>query len=121
MIKRIRINPTTLDAEMVRGNTGTFSVRPKINGEIALKDGDYLYFTVRRIKALANEAPIITKTISTFEDGRADIVITPEDTKNLDLGNYIYDLVMERSDGSIDSLIPGGRDTAYFCLKRGVK
>lgn len=117
----IRINPNTLDAEMVRGDTGTFSVRPKINGEYALQDGDHLYFTLRKIKALANERPEISKDITTFDNGKAEIVINPSDTENLELGNYIYDLKMVRSDGTVDSLIPGGRDTAYFSIKRGVK
>lgn len=103
---------------MVRGNTGTFSVRPKINGEYALKDGDHLWFTVRKIK---DKTILLQKDITTFEDGKAEIVISPSDTENFELGNYIYDLVMVRSDGSVDSLIPGGRDTAYFSIKRGVK
>lgn len=117
----IRINPNTLDAEMVRGNTGTFSVRPKINGEYALQEGDSLYFTIRKIKQKTDEEPLYQDVITEFEDGRADITITPEVTENWTIGNYIYDLVMVRSDGSVDSLIPGGRDTAYFCLKKGVK
>lgn len=105
----------------MRGNTGTFSVRPKINGEYVLKDGDTLYFTIRKIKQAPNEDPLFQKTVTTFEDGRADIVITPSDLDTFELGNYIYDLVMVRSDGTVDSLIPGGRDTAYFSIKRGVK
>lgn len=103
---------------MVRGNTGTFSVRPKINGEYVLKDGDHLYFTLRKIK---ENTILIQKDITTFDNGKAEIVINPSDTTNLELGNYIYDLVMIRSDGTVDSLIPGGRDTAYFSVKRGVK
>ncbi len=106
---------------MVRGNTGTFSVRPKINGEYALQEGDTLYFTIRKIKQNPDEMPLLQKVITTFEDGKADIVITPEDLENWEIGNYIYDLVMVRADGSVDSLIPGGRDTAYFSVKRGVK
>lgn len=103
---------------MVRGNTGTFSVRPKINGEYALKEGDHLWFTVRKIK---DKTILLQKDITEFEDGKAEIVITPNDTANFEIGNYIYDLVMIRSDGTVDSLIPGGRDTAYFSIKRGVK
>lgn len=106
---------------MVRGNTGTFSVRPKINGEYVLKDGDTLYFTVRKTKATVNEPFVFQIPVTQFEDGKADIVIEPSRTQNLEIGNYIYDLVMVRSDGTVDSLIPGGRDSAYFCLKRGVK
>lgn len=114
----IRINPQTLDAEMVRGDTGTFSVAPKINGEYVLEDGDHIWFTLRKIK---DNRILIQKDITEFENGIAEIVIEPNDTVNMELGNYIYDLKMIREDGTVDSLIPGGRDTAYFSLKRGVK
>ncbi len=114
----IRINPRTLDAEMVRGNTGTFSIAPKINGEYVLQEGDHIWFTLRKIK---DNRILIQKDITTFNDGVAEIVINPSDTENLEIGNYIYDLVMVRGDGSVDSLIPGGKDTAYFSIKRGVK
>ena len=80
-----------------------------------------MYFTLRKIKQQPNEQPLLQKAITTFEDGKAEIVITPEDLDTFELGNYIYDLVMVRSDGTVDSLIPGGRDTAYFSIKRGVK
>lgn len=103
---------------MVRGNTGTFSVRPKINGETVLTDGDHLWFTVRKIK---DRTILLQKDITTFEDGRADVIINPSDTENFEIGNYIYDLVMVRSDGTVDSLMPNGKDTAYFSIKRGVK
>lgn len=114
----IRINPQTLDAEMVRGDTGTFSVAPKINGEYVLENGDHIWFTLRKIK---DNRILIQKDITEFENGIAEIVIEPNDTVNMELGNYIYDLKMIRGDGTVDSLIPGGRDTAYFSLKRGVK
>lgn len=103
---------------MVRGDTGTFSVRPKINGEYVLKDGDHLWFTVRKIK---DQTILIQKDVTEFEDGIAEVVISPSDTANLEIGNYIYDLKMIREDGTVDSLIPGGRDSAYFSIKRGVK
>ena len=96
---------------MVRGDTGAFSVKPKIKGENVLQEGDHLYFTLRKLK----------KDVDTFEEGVAEIVIETADTTNLEIGNYLYDLVMVRSDGTVDSLIPGGRDTAYFVIKKGVK
>ena len=89
---------------MVRGDTGAFSVRPTIKGESVLTEGDHLYFTLRKIK---DNRILIQKDITEFEDGRADIVIAPSDTTNLELGNYIYDLKMVRGDGTVDSLIPG--------------
>lgn len=103
---------------MVRGDTGTFSVRPKVNGEYVLKDGDHLWFTVRKIK---DHTILLQKDVTEFEDGKAEIIIAPSDTENFEIGNYIYDLKMIRSDGTVDSLIPGGRDSAYFSIKRGVK
>ena len=117
----IRINKNTLDAEMVRGNTGAFSVRPIIKGEYVLQEGDEVWFTVRKLK---DEQIVIQKKITEFEIGENlsdKEQINPEDTESLELGNYIFDLVLNRADGTIDSLIPGGRDTAYFSLKRGVK
>ena len=103
---------------MVRGDTGTFSIRPKINGEYVLKDGDHLWFTVRKIK---DKTILMQKDVTTFDDGKAEVIINPSDTENFEIGNYIYDLKMVRSDGTVDSLIPGGRDSAYLSIKRGVK
>lgn len=103
---------------MVRGNTGTFTVRPTVNGETVLQDGDHLYFTLRKIK---DNKILVQKDVTEFEDGKAEVIINPSDTENLEIGNYIYDLVITRGDGTVDSLIPGGRDTAYFSIKRGVK
>lgn len=114
----IRIDPNSLNAEMVRGDTGTFSVRPKINGEYVLKDGDHLWFTVRKIK---DQTILLQKDVTEFENGIAAVIINPSDTASLEIGNYIYDLKMIRGDGTVDSLIPGGRDSAYFSIKRGVK
>ena len=114
----IRIDPNSLNAEMVRGDTGTFSVRPKINGEYVLKEGDHLWFTVRKIK---DKTILLQKDVTEFEDGMAEVIIKPSDTANFEIGNYIYDLKMIREDGTVDSLIPGGRDSAYFSIKRGVK
>ena len=103
---------------MVRGDTGAFSVRPQIRGENVLTDGDHLYFTLRKIK---DNKILIQKDITEFEEGRADIILAPSDTTNLEIGNYIYDLKMIRGDGTVDSLIPGSKDTAYLSIKRGVK
>ena len=61
------------------------------------------------------------KSATEFEDGVGTIPIESIDTENLEPGNYIYDLVVIRADGTRDSLIPGNRDDAYFVVKRGVK
>ena len=113
----IKINPINLDAEMVIGDTGTFSFTPKINKEAFLSDGDTVYFTIRK---LLDKSVIMQKVITSFENGACTVTINPEDTSNLNEDNYIYDLKLIRSDGTVDSLIPN-RPYAYFSLKKGVK
>lgn len=113
----IKINPINLDAEMVIGDTGTFSFTPKIDKEAFLKTGDTVYFTVRK---LLDKSVIMQKVITEFENGKCEVVINPSDTNVLNEDNYIYDLKLVRSDGTVDSLIPN-RPYAYFSLKKGVK
>lgn len=113
----IKFNKTTLDAELVLGDTGTFSIVPKIDGVKALSDGDEVWFTMRKIK---EKTIILQKKITTFDNGRATIPILPSDTSTLEPGNYIYDLKLIRADGNVDTLMPNKPD-AYFSLKRGVK
>lgn len=83
-----------------------------------LVDGCTLYFTLRKQK---NGPVLLQKTATEFEDGIGTIPINSIDTENLEPGNYIYDLVVIRQDGTRDSLIPGNRDDVYFVIKRGVK
>lgn len=113
----IKFNSVTLDAEMVLGDTGTFSITPKLDGNTYLADGDTVYFTVRERKGEQNTK--IYKTITEFTNGTATIPIESEDTINMEAGTYIYDIVVNRSDGTVDTLTPNGQ--AYFALKKGVK
>lgn len=113
----IKLNPITLDAELVLGTTGTFSVAPKIDGDKILQDGDHVWFTLR--KKIGGPI-LLQKDIHTFDNGIAEIPIPPSDTENMEPGSYIYDLRLLRGDGNDDSLLPKG-DSAYFVLKRGVK
>lgn len=83
-----------------------------------LVDGSTLYFTLRKTK---NGPIILQKNATEFDEGKGTISIESSDTENLEPGNYIYDLVVVREDGTRDSLIPGNRDDAYFVVKRGVK
>lgn len=106
---------------MVKRDTGPIAVRPKVKGtqnEYLLTDGATLYFTLRKLQ---DSSVILTKQTSEFEDGIGVITIETADTENLDEGTYIYDLVMIRADGTRDTLIPEGRDSMYFVIKRGVK
>ena len=46
----IKFNKVTLDAEMVLGDTGTFSIAPKIDNKTFLSDGDEIWFTLKKRK-----------------------------------------------------------------------
>lgn len=123
----IKFNNVTLDAEMVLGDTGTFSLTPKLDGETYLSDGDIVYFTVKRRKKIVDPntgqpvdaEPVLTQTITEFVDGTVTIPIEPSDTSSLEAGTYIYDIQVVRGDGTVDTLTPNGQ--AYFTLKKGVK
>ena len=113
----IKINKNTLDAEMVRGDTGTFSFSVNANGKSFLSIGDAIWFTVKKIPT---KEIVIQKEIREFPNGIVTIPIEPNETKNLEPDNYIYDLKLERADGNIDTLIPN-RPYANFTLKKGVR
>ena len=121
----IKFNSPTLDAEMVLGDTGTFSITPKLDGNTYLSEGDKVYFTVKERRRkddsdkTEQELTKIEKTITSFDNGTVTIPINPSDTSNLEAGTYIYDIKVERGDGTVDTLTPNGQ--AYFTLKKGVR
>ena len=114
----IKFNPITLDAEMPRGDTGDFSIRPKNKntGEYILQEGSTVYFTLRNAKT---RAKVLQKVVTSFDEGIAVIPLVPDDTKNLDVGNYIFGIDIVRNDGTNDNVTPNWE--ARFTLKRGVK
>jgi len=116
----IRINPVTMDIEIVRRDTGVIPVRPYIKetGDNLLEDGSTLTFTLRKTK---DSEVLLTKSTTEFEDGWGVIEINSSDTENIEEGTYIYDLVAIRQDGTRDTLLPRGRDSLYFVIKKGVK
>lgn len=121
----IKFNSVTLDAEMVLGDTGTFSITPKLDGETYLTAGDKLYFTVKERRRkddsdkTEQELTKIDIKVEEFDNGTATIPIESELTSGLAAGTYIYDIKVERGDGTVDTLTPNGQ--AYFTLKKGVR
>lgn len=84
---------------MTRGDTESIGV--KVSG-YALKEGDYIEFTVRRS---ATSPVVLYKKEDTFgEDNSFLIKISPEDTSYLRFGNYIYDIQLTYS-GSVKTII----------------
>lgn len=113
------INKDTLDMETIRGNTASFAFkcRNKTNNLSMFKDGDTVYFTIRKI--IGGDS-ILQKTCSSFPNDICTIEISPQETQALDEGNYIYDLVLNRADGTVDTLNPN-RKYSNYTVKKGVK
>lgn len=105
---------------MIRRDTGAIPLRPKIKNteDYILVEGNTLYFTLRKLK---DSEIIMEKSVTEFDDGWGVITIDSSDTENIEEGTYIYDLVVIRSDGTRDTLLPQGRDSLYFVIKKGVK
>ena len=85
---------------LTRGDTGwlyvTLSV-PTFPDDYELQRGDKLYFTVRKTR---EHEPVISKELDTQY-----ITIEPEDTENLDFGNYVYDVQLVFSWGAKTTVI----------------
>lgn len=115
----IKINKDTLDMETIRGNTASFSFKciNNIDNKSMFSDGDTVYFTIRQ--QIGGDV-ILQKTCTEFDNDICTIYITPEETQALDEGNYIYDLILVRAEGQVDTLNPN-KKYSNFSVKKGVK
>ena len=72
---------------------------------MCIRDRDTIYFTVKQ--TATDMEKVLQKVIKEFtEEGVAEINFLPTDTKNLDFGQYKYDIQWNRSDGSVQTLVP---------------
>ncbi len=69
-----------------------FKVTDKNEIEITLSDTDNLYFTMKNKEEEAVLRKNINNGIELLEDGYYHIILNPEDTANLDVGKYYYDI-----------------------------
>lgn len=116
----IKINKNTMDIEVTSGDTGTFSfsVKNKDTGKSFLNEGDTITFT---LKEQNTGTVILQKVITEFDDGLVVVPISASETANLTPElTYVYDLVLTRSDGTVDTLNPTDKFFSYFTVKRGV-
>lgn len=111
----IKFEKNTMNAELVKGDTGNFSINPreKNTKKSLLENGHKVCFCIK--KDIDSE-PFFERTLTTFKDGIATIDIPAEDTKNFEPGTYVYRLYMDRN-GVVDTLTPN--PTAYFVVKEG--
>lgn len=111
----IKIDKRNLNIFIVQGDTGAFTIGIK---KYKFTEGDTINFSVKQ--DLNPSTPYsIHKTMSSFtEEGRARIVIAPEDTIKLSLGKYYYDIEWTAKDSSVNTIIPCG--SAEFRIIPGV-
>lgn len=86
---------------LTRGDTALLNVEiVNDEGEIyELEDGDICEFTVK--KYTSSENVLIKKEVLNGE-----IRISPEDTKNLEYGQYVYDVQVTMANGDVATVIP---------------
>lgn len=79
--------------KMVRGDTLSFAIQYSFDEE-TIQDLDTCYFSCK--KNADDEEYIFQKSldngISKVADGQYRIRIAPEDTEDVEIGNYLYDL-----------------------------
>lgn len=101
---------------MIKGDTETIKVvvKDKSGALVPLMDGDTVYFTVKT--SISVEQITLQKVITEFVDGIALIPIARDDTKNLMVRSYFYDIQLVRSNGDIKTIIP----PSQFNLNGGI-
>jgi len=87
---------------LTRGDSAEF--RPIIQ-DYETQEGDKIIFALKR--SYSDEAPVLT--IET--DLGKNIVFTPETTKDLRCGSYLYDLKIITVDGSVSTFVNAERFT----------
>ena len=97
------INPDNR-IKVIQGDTGILDLSLDNH---KLKDGDKVYFTVK--KDYAAEEVLIFKEVTKFTtDGKAKFIFTAEDT-NLAIGLYLYDVQCNLADGRVDTVITASK------------
>lgn len=96
---------------MTRGDSEAIKVIVKdtLGNIIPLITGDTIYFTVRG--NILNTTKVIEKIITEFDDGKALINIHPQDTNNLRFTTYVYDIQLNKENGTVKTIIPPSRFT----------
>lgn len=96
----VKISGTTIT--MTRGDT--LSVKVNIfnsdQTEYEVKDEDIIRFALK--KKYKDPEPLIIKVL---DHDTLLLQLDPEDTENLDYGDYVYDIEITMEDGTVDTFI----------------
>lgn len=98
-----------MDIHLTKGDTGyiTLDIRNSQNKPYKYNDGDTLTMTIK--KTLTN-SKVIEKTVNADES----FVILPDDTKELSVGRYKYDVQVNTAIGEVFTVIP---ESAFYLEK----
>ena len=93
-------NEKNYSIAMTRGDSESLSVQCTTDPFDA---GDTVTFTVRED---AEGDILLQKVVTDFVGGVAVIGISPEDTQNIEFGDYVYDVQAKWAEGTVLTLIP---------------
>lgn len=90
--------------KMVRGDTETINIDMKEDGvSKAFVEGDTVRFTVK--KRTTDENNALQKVVTIFNEGKALINISHDDTKDLSTGVYEYDIQTTFADETVRTVV----------------
>lgn len=101
---------------MIQGDSESLTVTRKDQkgNIIPFEEGDTVFMTVKSDPAQAEF--IFQKAVTSFQEGRAIIEIQPEDTQNIKLQAYQYDIQLTTAAGRVTTLVKPSRLT----IKMGI-
>ena len=95
--------------ELVRGNSAIIDITP-INEEtrepIRLANGDVVLFTIKTYMGFKKFQKVLTnQDYDSEEDDSLNLILEPEDTINWGIGDYYYDCLLIKADGTANTFI----------------
>lgn len=99
----LKFDNDTKKISMVVKDTGSLTVNVE---NYVLNEGDEVVFTVNKTRE--SEHPLIQKRVQVFDDSKAVIQLTVEDT-NVEPGDYLYDIQVNCADGRVDTIVGPAR------------
>lgn len=97
------VEGTTL--KMIRGDTESITVTyaDESGIQIPLVVGDTIYLTIK--KRLKDTEKVFQKIVTEFTEGNALIVFSHTDTNTIPTGTYVYDIQLNKADGTVTTII----------------
>lgn len=87
---------------LIRGDSAFISVGCVDENDVAIPlvaPTDVIYLTIKR--SVGDMTKVLQKKIITFQNGKAEIELTPTDTKDIAPGDYVYDVQLNKMEGEL--------------------